>query len=77
LKDNESESTEEEQESEEKEEPHTPILRSVRERRKSERYTPPDFCSNFALFIIDYDPRTIRGAVNSKDGKLWKKAMVE
>jgi hypothetical protein len=76
LKDNESDSTEE-QESEE-EEPHTPVLRrSVWERRKLERYTPPDFHSNFSLFITDDDPRTVREAVDSEDGKLWKKAMVE
>jgi hypothetical protein len=49
----------------------------VRERRKPERYSPPDFCSNFALSITDDDPRTVREAVNSEDSKLWKKAMVE
>jgi hypothetical protein len=40
-------------------------------------YTPPDFHSNFSLFITNDDPRTIRKAVDSKDGKFWKKAMVE
>jgi hypothetical protein len=49
----------------------------VRERRKLERYSPPYFRSNFALYIIDDDPRTFREAVNSEDSKLWKKAMVE
>jgi hypothetical protein len=29
------------------------------------------------LFITDDDPRTVREAVDSEDGKLWKKAMVE
>jgi hypothetical protein len=29
------------------------------------------------LFITDHDPRTIREAMDSEDGKLWKKAMVE
>jgi hypothetical protein len=62
----------------EEEEPHTPILRrSVRERRKPERYSPPDFHSNFSLSITDDDPRTVREAMNSEDSKLWKKAMVE
>ena len=76
LKDDESDSTEE-QESEE-EDPHTPVLRrSVRERIKMERYTPPDFRSNFALSITIDDPRIVREAIDSKDGKLWKKAMVE
>jgi hypothetical protein len=67
-----------EYEAEEEEEPHTPVLtRSVRERRKPERYSPLDFCYNFSLSIIDDDPRTVREVVNSKASKLWKKAMVE
>jgi hypothetical protein len=41
------------------------------------RYTPPNFCSNFALSITDDDPRTVRETVDSKDGKLWKNAMDE
>jgi hypothetical protein len=49
----------------------------VRERRQPGRYSPPDFHSNFSLSITDDDPRTVREAVNSKDSKLWKKAMVE
>jgi hypothetical protein len=49
----------------------------VRERRQPERYSPPDFHSNFSLSITDDDPRTVREAVNSEDSKLWKKAMVE
>jgi hypothetical protein len=56
----------EEDEVTEEEEPHTLVLRrSVRERRKLERYSPPDFCSNFALSITDDDPRTVREVVNS------------
>jgi hypothetical protein len=66
LKDDESDSKEE-HESEE-EDPHTPVLRrSVRERRLLERYNPSNFHSNFSLFIIDDDPRTVREAVDSKD----------
>jgi hypothetical protein len=49
----------------------------VRDRRQPERYSPPDFCSNFSLSITDDDTKTIREAVNSEDSKLWKKAMVE
>jgi hypothetical protein len=42
LDDAKSESSEEDEA--EEEEPHTPVLRrSVRERRKPERYSPPDF----------------------------------
>jgi hypothetical protein len=40
-------------------------------------YTPSDFCSNFSLSIIDYDPRNVREAVDSEDGNLWKRAMDE
>jgi hypothetical protein len=71
-------SSEEDEAREEEEEPHTPVLRrSVRDRRKPERYSPRDFHSNFSLSITDDDPRTFREAVNLEDSKLWKKAMVE
>jgi hypothetical protein len=50
---------------------------SVWERRKPERYTPPDFHSNSSLSIVDDDPRNIREKMDLEDGKLWKKAMVE
>jgi hypothetical protein len=63
---------------EEEEEPHTPLLRiSVRDKMKIERYSPPDFHSNFGLSITDDDPKTVKEAMNSEDSKLWKKAMVE
>jgi hypothetical protein len=78
LDDAKSESSEEEEAEEEEEEPHTPVLRrSMRDRRKPERYSPPNFCSNFDLSITHDDPRTVREVVNSEDSKLWKKAMVE
>jgi hypothetical protein len=77
LDDAKSESSKEE-EVEEEEEPHTPVLRrSMRDRRQLERYSPPDFCSNFSLSITDDDPRTVREAVNSEDSKLWKKAIMK
>ena len=76
LKEDESDSTTEEDS--EDEEPQTPALRrSVRERRQRERYSPSDLCSNFSLTIIDDDPITVREAVDSEDGKLWKEAMVD
>jgi hypothetical protein len=76
LDDAKSESSEEDEGQEE--EPHTPVLRiSMRERRQPERYSPPDFHSNFSLSITDDDTRTVREAVNSEDSKLWKKTMVE
>jgi transposase InsO family protein len=76
LKDDESNSTEEHESK--YEDPHTPVLRrSVRERRLLERYTPSDFRSNFVLSITDDNPRTVREAVDSQDGNLWKRAMDE
>jgi hypothetical protein len=76
LKDNESDSTEE-HESEEKY-PHTSVLRrSIQERRQLEMYTPPDFHSNFSLFIIYYDLRTVREAMDLEDEKIWKNTMVD
>jgi hypothetical protein len=72
-----SESSKEEEVEEEEEEPHTPVLRrSVRDKRQPERYSPPNFRSNFALSITDDDPRSVREVVNLEDSKLWKKAMV-
>jgi hypothetical protein len=50
---------------------------SVRERRIPERYTPSKFCSNFVFYITDDDPRTVREAVDSEDGKHWKKSIDE
>ncbi len=76
LKEEESNSTTEEES--EDEEPQTPaVRRSVRERRQPERYSPSAFCSNFALSITDDDPRTVKEAVDSENGKLWKEAMVD
>ena len=76
LKEEESDTTAEEEL--EDEEPKTPgVRRLVRERRKPERYSPPAFYSKFSLSIIDDDPRTVKEAVYSKDGKLWKEAMVD
>jgi hypothetical protein len=46
-------------------------------KKATKRYTPSDFHSNFSLSITDDDPRTVREAVDSEDGKLWKKAMDE
>jgi hypothetical protein len=42
-----------------------------------ERYTPLYFHSNLSLSMTDDDPRTVREAVDSEDGKLWENAMVE
>jgi len=53
------------------EEPQTPAVRiSVQERRQPERYNPSAFCSDFALSITDDDPRTVKEAMGSEDGKL-------
>eukprot|EP00253_Pinus_taeda_P009722 PITA_09722 len=75
LKEEESYSTKEEES--EDEEPQTLIVRrSVRERRQLERYSPFAFCSIFSLSITNDDPRPVKEAVDSEDGKLWKDAMV-
>ena len=76
LKEDESDFTTEEYS--EEEEPQTPALRrSVQERRQPERYSPSALCSGFSLTLTDDDPRTVREAVDSEDGKLWKEAMVD
>ena len=76
LKEEESNSTTE-QESEDEEPQTLGVRRSVRERRQPKWYSPFAFSSNFSLSITDDDPRTVKEAVDSKDGKLWKEAMVD
>ena len=50
LDDAKSEPSKEDEEATEEEEPHTPVLMiSVRERRKLERYSPPDFAFQFCF----------------------------
>jgi len=62
----------------EDEEPQTlAIRRSVQKRRQPERYSPSAFCSNFSLSITEDDPKTVKEAVDTEDGKLWKEAMVD
>ena len=77
LKEDESDSTIKEYS--EEEEPKTPVVRRlVLETRQPERYSPSALCSNFYLTNNNYDdPRTVREAVDSEDGKLWKEAMVD
>jgi hypothetical protein len=45
----------------------------VRDIRQPERYSPPNFHSNFYLSITDDDLRTVREAVNSEDSKLGRR----
>eukprot|EP00253_Pinus_taeda_P024966 PITA_24966 len=66
-----------EEESEDEEPQTLGLRRSIRERRQPKRYSSSAFCSNFALSITDDDPGTMKGAVDSEDGKLWKDAMVD
>ena len=59
-------------------EPQSLVLkRSGCVRRLVERYSPPDFRSAFVLSAINDEPRSIKDEVSSKEGQLWKKAMVE
>jgi len=76
LKEEESDSTMEE-ESEDEEPQILGVRRLVRERRQPKRYSPSAFYSNFSLSITNDDPRTVKEVVDSKDGKLWKEAMVD
>eukprot|EP00253_Pinus_taeda_P003260 PITA_03260 len=76
IKEEESDSTIEEES--EDEGPQTSVVRrSVQERRQPERYSPSVLCSKFSLSITDDDPKTVKEAVDSEDGKLWKEAMVD
>eukprot|EP00253_Pinus_taeda_P021808 PITA_21808 len=76
LKEEELDSTIEEESKDE--EPQIPgVRRPVQERRQPERYSLSAFCSNFALSITNDDHRTVKEAVDSEDGKLWKEAMVD
>ena len=59
-----------EEESEDEEPQTLGVRRLVRERRQAERYSPSTFCSIFSLSITDDDPRTMKEAVDSEDGKL-------
>ena len=55
----------------EEEEPHTPVLRrSSWERRKPQRYSPPDFHTHFSLSITDDDIRNVKEIVDSEDSDL-------
>eukprot|EP00253_Pinus_taeda_P036371 PITA_36371 len=65
------------EESRDKEPQTSGVRRLVRERRQPKRYSPCDFCSNFALYVMDYDPRTVKEAIDSKDDRLWKEAIVD
>eukprot|EP00253_Pinus_taeda_P016539 PITA_16539 len=76
LKEEESDSIAEEESKDE--EPQTlGVRRSVQEKKQPERYSPYPFCLNFALYIIDDDPRNVKEIVDLEDGKLWKEAMVD
>ena len=66
------------EEESEDEEPQAPsVRRLVRERRQPERYSPSAFSSNFALSITDDDPRTVKEAVDSEDGKLKRPSLMK
>ena len=59
-------------------EPQTLSLRRFKcVRRIAKRYSPLDFLSSFVLFSINNEPICVKEALNSKEGKIWKKDMVE
>jgi hypothetical protein len=41
------------------------------------RYSPHDFHFAFVLTAINEEPKSVREAVDLKEGRLWKDAMVE
>ena len=53
------------------------VRRSNRERRPIDRYSPPDLCSAFVLYVVSDEPKSVKEAINSEECKLWKNAMVE
>ena len=53
------------------------LRRLDRERRPIDRYSPPNFHFAFVLSVVSDEPRLVKEAVNSKECKLWKNAMVE
>jgi len=53
------------------------VRRSGQARKQLHRYSPPKFCSNFALSTTKEEPRTIKEAIDLIEGELWKKAMEE
>jgi hypothetical protein len=46
-------------------------------RKLVEMYSLLDFCSAFVLTSNDEDPKSVKEAVDSVEGKLWKDSMVE
>jgi hypothetical protein len=79
LKNEEYDSIEEESfELEDEMEPQTLALRRYDHvGRLAKRYCPLGFRSDFVLFVINNEPRSVHKAINSKERKLWKNAMVE
>ena len=53
------------------------LRKSNHVRRSTERYIPPNFHYAFFLSSINDEPRFVKEAVNSEEGKLLKRAMVE
>jgi hypothetical protein len=59
------------------EQPTQVVRRSKRVRKPVKRYSPPNLCSSFVLIATNDEPQSIKGAVESVEGKLWKDSMVE
>ena len=75
---NESHDSDESTKSEEEVEVQAPIVRRFGQAWKQpKRYIPPNFHPTFYLFSTEEYPRTIKEAIDSIEGELWKKAMEE
>ena len=59
-------------------EQHTLVVRrSCQARKQPQREIPPRFHSTFALYVVKDDPRSVKEAIESTKGKLWKSSIKE
>ena len=65
-------------ESKEEVEVQTSVMRrSGQARKQPKRYSPHEFCLAFILSSTKKDPRMVKEAIDSTEGKLWKKSTEE
>ena len=54
------------------------VRRFEQARKEPDMYSPPKFHSSFELFSTEEeDPRTVKEAIDSMEGELWKKVIEE
>jgi hypothetical protein len=52
------------------------VRRSERVRKPVKRYSPPNIHFEFVLTATDEEPKSVREAFDSAEGKIWKDSMV-